>query len=146
MYCFQHWNLADPICTFVFSVLVLITTVNILRDTLLMLMEGAPRGLSPARIRAVIEHVPGVKQVHELHCWALTNSKPVLVAHVAYGIHSAPSHLRSHTVPVAATGDWILSVFREGLILIGSLTFTLLHFYTFLLLLNTYIISPSSNS
>lgn len=39
------WNLVDPICTFLFSILVLITTFNIIKDTLLVLMEGSPRGV-----------------------------------------------------------------------------------------------------
>ena len=39
--CLQpEWKIADPICTFLFSVLVVITTVTILRDTLNVLMEG----------------------------------------------------------------------------------------------------------
>ena len=35
-----EWQIADPISTFLFSVLVLITTLMILRDILLVLMEG----------------------------------------------------------------------------------------------------------
>jgi len=35
-----EWKLADPICTFVFSVLVLFTTFTILRDIFAILMEG----------------------------------------------------------------------------------------------------------
>ena len=35
-----EWKLADPICTFLFSILVLISTINVLRDTLRVLMEG----------------------------------------------------------------------------------------------------------
>jgi Co/Zn/Cd efflux system component len=35
-----EWKMADPICTFVFSVIVLITTFTILRDILVVLMEG----------------------------------------------------------------------------------------------------------
>ena len=34
------WHLADPICTFVFSVLVLFSTLTVLRDALRVLMEG----------------------------------------------------------------------------------------------------------
>ena len=34
------WKLADPVCTFLFSILVLISTINILKDTLRVLMEG----------------------------------------------------------------------------------------------------------
>jgi zinc transporter 2 len=37
---FTHWKLADPICTFVFSVLVLITTMTVMRDAVIVLMEG----------------------------------------------------------------------------------------------------------
>ena len=39
--CFQpEYKLADPICTFLFSVLVLATTITILKDTIKVLMEG----------------------------------------------------------------------------------------------------------
>jgi len=34
------WSLVDPICTFLFSVLVLITTFAIIKDTMMVLMEG----------------------------------------------------------------------------------------------------------
>lgn len=35
-----EWKIADPICTFLFSVFVLITTLSIMRDILVVLMEG----------------------------------------------------------------------------------------------------------
>ena len=34
------WKLADPICTFLFSILVLISTFNILKDAIRVVMEG----------------------------------------------------------------------------------------------------------
>lgn len=34
------WLIVDPICTFIFSGLVLITTIAIIRDTIVVLMEG----------------------------------------------------------------------------------------------------------
>ena len=41
-FCVQQpeWKLADPICTFLFSLLVLLTTLNILKETIHVLMEG----------------------------------------------------------------------------------------------------------
>ena len=36
----DKYRLADPICTFLFSVLVLFTTITVLRDTLHVIMEG----------------------------------------------------------------------------------------------------------
>ncbi|NXV42798.1 ZNT8 protein, partial [Uria aalge] len=35
-----EYKIADPICTFVFSIFVLATTITILRDILMVLMEG----------------------------------------------------------------------------------------------------------
>ena len=35
-----EWKIVDPICTFIFSVLVLGTTISILRNTMNVLMEG----------------------------------------------------------------------------------------------------------
>lgn len=37
IYFFPTWKLADPICTFIFSVVVLFTTITILKDTLLVI-------------------------------------------------------------------------------------------------------------
>ena len=39
----EKYRLADPICTFLFSVLVLFTTINVLKDTLRIIMEGKYR-------------------------------------------------------------------------------------------------------
>ena len=36
----SEWKIVDPICTFIFSVLVLCTTISILRNTMNVLMEG----------------------------------------------------------------------------------------------------------
>ena len=41
-----EWKLADPICTFLFSVLVLFTTLTILKDILMVLMEGKYKGVN----------------------------------------------------------------------------------------------------
>ena len=40
IYFYPHLIIIDPICTFIFSILVLITTIRILRDTMNVLMEG----------------------------------------------------------------------------------------------------------
>eukprot|EP00879_Flechtneria_rotunda_P017746 GHRR01018604.1.p1 GENE.GHRR01018604.1~~GHRR01018604.1.p1 ORF type:complete len:200 (+),score=53.98 GHRR01018604.1:768-1367(+) len=48
-----RWALADPICTFVFSVVVLLTTKSVLRDIIHVLMERTPQNIS----------IPAVTQV-----------------------------------------------------------------------------------
>ncbi|KJE94718.1 cation efflux family protein [Capsaspora owczarzaki ATCC 30864] len=76
-------KLADPICTFVFSVLVLFTTVGILRDSVHVLMEGVPKGIDYKHIKNSIEAIAGVERAHDLHIWSLTVGKPAIAVHVS---------------------------------------------------------------
>ncbi|XP_072894198.1 proton-coupled zinc antiporter SLC30A8-like isoform X2 [Hemitrygon akajei] len=78
-----EYKIVDPICTFIFSVLVLVTTINVLRDILLVLMEGAPIGLNYNAVKEEILAVNGVRTLHSLHLWALSMNQIVLSVHVA---------------------------------------------------------------
>ncbi|XP_023667568.1 proton-coupled zinc antiporter SLC30A8 [Paramormyrops kingsleyae] len=78
-----EYKMADPICTFLFSIFVLGTTITIMRDILVVLMEGAPGGVKYSEIRDKILSVKGVAALHDLHLWGLTMNQAVLSAHVA---------------------------------------------------------------
>lgn len=78
-----EWKLADPICTFLFSVFVLITTLTIMRDILVVLMEGTPRGLDFAEIRQSFYDIKEVKDIHDLRVWSLSMDKTALSVHIA---------------------------------------------------------------
>lgn len=77
-----NYRIVDPICTFIFSVLVLVTTVAILKETIVVLMEGKPKGIDFAEVRELLTQIRGVKHVHNLRIWALTMEKTVLSTHV----------------------------------------------------------------
>uniref|UniRef100_A0A8C0B6P6 Proton-coupled zinc antiporter SLC30A8 n=1 Tax=Buteo japonicus TaxID=224669 RepID=A0A8C0B6P6_9AVES len=78
-----EYKIADPICTFVFSIFVLATTITILRDILIVLMEGISKGFAYDAVKARILAVEKVESVHNLHLWSLTMNQTVLSAHVA---------------------------------------------------------------
>ncbi|XP_009879328.1 PREDICTED: zinc transporter 8 [Charadrius vociferus] len=78
-----EYKIADPICTFVFSIFVLATTITILRDILIVLMEGTSKGLPYDAVKARILAVEKVESVHNLHLWSLTMNQTILSAHVA---------------------------------------------------------------
>ncbi|OQR70561.1 zinc transporter 2 isoform 2 [Tropilaelaps mercedesae] len=85
-------RIVDPICTFVFSVLVLITTVAILKETIVVLMEGKPKGIDFGEVRELLTAVRGVKHVHNLRIWALTLEKTVLSTHVGIEVGTTDYH------------------------------------------------------
>uniref|UniRef100_A0A8C2SCI2 Proton-coupled zinc antiporter SLC30A8 n=1 Tax=Capra hircus TaxID=9925 RepID=A0A8C2SCI2_CAPHI len=78
-----EYKVADPICTFVFSGLVLASTVTILKDFSILFREGVPKHLSYNGVKELILAVDGVLSVHSLHVWSLTMNQVILSVHVA---------------------------------------------------------------
>ncbi|GAB2808402.1 cation diffusion facilitator family transporter [Streptomyces chlorus] len=76
------WMAADPIASLVIAVLIVPRAFKLLRETLDVLLEAAPKGVDMAQVRAHILGTQGVEDVHDLHAWTITSGMPVLSAHV----------------------------------------------------------------
>jgi cobalt-zinc-cadmium efflux system protein len=72
----------DPLLGMVFGVVLLLASWGIVRDSLAILMEGAPKGVDLKEIADALDKLPGVTGVHHLHAWTLTSNKNVFSAHV----------------------------------------------------------------
>ncbi|KMZ72923.1 Metal tolerance protein 1 [Zostera marina] len=77
-----EWKIIDLICTLAFSVIVLATTINMLRNILEVLMESTPREIDATRLERGLCEMDDVVAVHELHIWAITVGKVLLACHV----------------------------------------------------------------
>ncbi|RZC37549.1 Cation efflux domain containing protein [Asbolus verrucosus] len=89
----KDWIIIDPICTFIFSVLVMFTTFAIIRDTLTVLMEGAPKGIDFNEVMKILLTINGVKRVHNLRIWALSLDKIAMSAHIAISPEVNPQNI-----------------------------------------------------
>ncbi|MGA5771499.1 cation diffusion facilitator family transporter [Streptomyces pseudogriseolus] len=76
------WTAADPVASLVIALMIVPRTLRLLRETLDVLLEAAPKGVDMAEVRAHILNTPGVEDVHDLHAWTITSGMPVLSAHV----------------------------------------------------------------
>ena len=76
----QNW--IDPVLSLIIAALILWSSIGIVRETLNILLEGMPRGVSLAEIRSEMEAVEGVCNVHDLHVWALGSHSSALACHV----------------------------------------------------------------
>ncbi|MFI6023611.1 cation diffusion facilitator family transporter [Streptomyces sp. NPDC051287] len=76
------WQAADPVASLVIGLMIVPRTVKLLRETLDVLLEAAPKGVDMARVRTHILALDGVRDVHDLHAWTITSGMPVLSAHV----------------------------------------------------------------
>ncbi|XP_068577954.1 proton-coupled zinc antiporter SLC30A2-like isoform X2 [Cebidichthys violaceus] len=78
-----QYKVADPICTFLFSVLVLGTTLPVTKEIFRILMEGAPQDVNFSTVRELLLSVRGVVSVHSLHMWSLNMTHSLLSVHMA---------------------------------------------------------------
>jgi cobalt-zinc-cadmium efflux system protein len=76
------WQWVDAIVAIGIGMWVLPRTWILLKDTTQILLEGVPRGIDLAELRAAIAATPGVCGVHDLHVWSLTSNDHSLSTHV----------------------------------------------------------------
>ena len=72
----------DPALSLAIAALILWSSIAIVRETLNILLEGTPRGLTLSDIRAKMREVEGVEDVHDLHVWSLGAQTHALSSHV----------------------------------------------------------------
>jgi cobalt-zinc-cadmium efflux system protein len=72
----------DPVLSILIAGMILWSSATIVRETLNILLEGTPRAVSLSEIRSAIGGVPGVLDVHDLHCWSLGSASHALASHV----------------------------------------------------------------
>jgi cobalt-zinc-cadmium efflux system protein len=76
------WVVVDPIAGAVIALFLLTRTWSLLRQTVNVLLEGAPAHLDVEEIEAALAARPSVRRVHDLHVWTLTSGREAMSAHV----------------------------------------------------------------
>ncbi len=81
--------LADPIVSIILGVLILVSSVGILRESLDILLEAMPRGLRLDDVEAAVRQVPGVLGCHDMHVWTISSGLLAASCHVEVAEQSA---------------------------------------------------------
>ena len=76
----QYW--IDSALSFGIGALILWSSFGIVRETLNILLEGTPRGMSLEAVEDAMRAIPGVNDVHDLHVWSIGSERHALSAHV----------------------------------------------------------------
>jgi cobalt-zinc-cadmium efflux system protein len=75
------WTLADPILSVGIAALISVSAFRLVRETLGILMESTPRGVSLPTLVNDLRNVKGVRGVHDLHVWSITRGVRALSCH-----------------------------------------------------------------
>lgn len=79
---YTGWLPVDPLLSIALAALIVVTAWGITRESLNILLEGLPRGLTLGEVTSAMSKVDGVLDVHDLHIWCIGSQTRALSSHV----------------------------------------------------------------
>lgn len=80
MFTGQSW--IDPALSLLIVAVIVVGTLELLRDSADLALDAAPRSIDVAAVRDWLGGLPGVVEVHDLHIWAMSTTETALTAHL----------------------------------------------------------------
>jgi cobalt-zinc-cadmium efflux system protein len=77
------WVWLDPVVSLLIAAVIVVGTWSLFRQSLHLLFDGVPDGVDLLAVQRLLEELPGVARVHDLHVWAMGTSEIALSAHLA---------------------------------------------------------------
>ena len=93
---YTNWYMIDPIIGLVVAIVILISTWNLLHDSLRLSLDGVPVGINPDKIKTLILEDNRVKEIHHLHIWAISTTQTALTAHIVIDSFADSQNLKCH--------------------------------------------------
>lgn len=101
LYLWQGWTWLDPAVSLSIALLIFYATWGLLRQSLHLVFDGVPAAVQLPEVRDYLQALPGVREVHDLHVWAMSTSETALTVHL--------------TLPAGHPGDAFYAAASEGL-------------------------------
>jgi len=79
---FTGWMWFDPLVSALIGLLILVSAGRLLKETVHILVEGMPDGMTASAVADAMRVAPGVGEVHDLHVWTVAPGYVALSAHV----------------------------------------------------------------
>ena len=93
---YTGWTVIDPIVSLIIAVVILISTWELLSDSLRLAVDGIPDGVDLHEIEQIITAEEHVKSTHHIHVWAISTTETALTAHVVIDDLCCWPHVSEH--------------------------------------------------
>ena len=98
---YTGWYVIDPIISLVIAAVILVSTWELLSDSLRLSLDGTPEGIEVTEIRELMLKQPHVEDVHHIHIWAISTTENALTAHIVVDElqnEAEVKHMLKHTL------------------------------------------------
>ena len=93
----------DPAISLGISIVVVISTWSLLRDSLDMALDAVPRSVDTAALEATLRALPGVADLHDLHVWPLSTTETALTVHLVSQSDTQNAALLTQAIEILRT-------------------------------------------
>jgi cobalt-zinc-cadmium efflux system protein len=76
------WSWLDPVVSLIIAAVIVWGTWSLFRQSLHLLFDGVPDSVDLHAVQALLEALPGVARVHDLHVWAMGTAEIAMTAHL----------------------------------------------------------------
>ena len=88
------WFIIDPIISIVIAIVILVSTWELLHDSMRLALDGVPEGIETEEVTQAMQDTAHVTDVHHLHIWAMSTTENALTAHVVIDDEHEASSVR----------------------------------------------------
>lgn len=79
---FTGWLWLDPVVSLAIAVVIGVSTWGLLSESLNLALDAVPVNIQPEKVEDYLASLPGIKEVHDLHIWALSSTEVALTVHL----------------------------------------------------------------
>ena len=79
---FTDWNWLDPLVSILIGGFILYNAWSVLKQTIHILLESTPENIDMTEMVSNLRSVDGVRDIHDLHVWSISENLRMLSAHV----------------------------------------------------------------
>jgi cobalt-zinc-cadmium efflux system protein len=76
------WNWLDPVASLVISAVIVWSTAGLLSESVKLSLAAVPDDIDRTKVEDYLRSLPGVRDVHDLHIWAMSTTETALTAHL----------------------------------------------------------------
>jgi cobalt-zinc-cadmium efflux system protein len=104
---FTGWAVLDPLVSLLVVAAITKGAWPLFKESLDVLLESTPPKISASHVAATIEAIPGVKNVHDLHIWAVEPRLIMMTCHILVdGDDSVLTNVLLHTIRARVSTDF----------------------------------------
>jgi cobalt-zinc-cadmium efflux system protein len=79
---FTNWYWLDGAISLLIAILVLFSTIDLLRKSFHLSIDVVPEGINIPKLKQEVEQIKGVLEIHHIHIWAISTTLNAFTAHV----------------------------------------------------------------